>query len=185
MSNLKEPKTLTHEKMYALTTQIAILLVKTVNIWMKFIRNYLKMIKMNMPLTVIYFQLIITLKWSLMINNCEISMPKIFEDETKFSEPISENMAKFIKMGCTQKADISKFLEDGNIPENCKNWVPPLINSEIWNNLYPNVQHRDGTMQDAQKFLGLSIVPMINLAEMFKINKLELKKSFKNVCLIL
>lgn len=31
--------------------------------------------------------------------NYEISMPKIFEDDTKFSEPISENMAKFIKMG--------------------------------------------------------------------------------------
>lgn len=59
----------------------------------------------------------------------EISMPKIFEDDTKFSEPISENMAKFIKMGCIQKADLSKFLENVKIPENCKNLVPPLINS--------------------------------------------------------
>ena len=112
-------------------------------------------------------------------------MLNIFKDETTFYEPISENMATFIKMGCFQKADLSKILEDVKIPENCKHLVPPLINSEIWNNLFPNVQHRDGTMQDAQKFLGLSIVPMINLAEMFKINKLELKKSFKNVCLIL
>ena len=70
-------------------------------------------------------------------NNCEICMPKNFGDETKFSEPISENMAKFIKMGCTQKADISKFLEDVNIPENCKNLVPPLINSEIWSLIQP------------------------------------------------
>lgn len=42
---------------------------------------------------------------------CEISMTKIFEGDTTFSEPISENVAKFIKMGCTQKADLSKFLE--------------------------------------------------------------------------
>lgn len=111
--------------------------------------------------------------------NCEISMPKIFEDDTKFSEPISENMAKFIKMGCTQKADLSKFLENVKIPENCKNLVPPLINSEIWNNLYSNVQQRDRTLQDAQRILGLSIVPMINLAEMFKTNKLEMKKAKK------
>lgn len=113
--------------------------------------------------------------------NCEIFMPKIFEDDTKFSEPISENMAKFIKMGCTQKADLSKFLENVIIPENCKNLVPPLINSEIWNNLYSNVQQRDRTLQDAQRILGLSIVPMINLAEMFKTNKLEMKKAKKCV----
>ena len=43
-------------------------------------------------------------------DTCEISMPKIFEDETNFSEPISENMAKFIKMGCTQKADLSQII---------------------------------------------------------------------------
>lgn len=61
--------------------------------------------------------------------NYEISMPKIFEDDTKFFEPISENMAKSIKMGCIQKADLSKFLENVKIPENCKNLVPPLINS--------------------------------------------------------
>jgi hypothetical protein len=36
--------------------------------------------------------------------SCEISMPKSFEDEAKFSDPISENMAKFIKTCCTQKA---------------------------------------------------------------------------------
>lgn len=42
-------------------------------------------------------------------DNSEISMPKIFEDKAKFSESISENMAKFIKMGCTQKADVSKY----------------------------------------------------------------------------
>lgn len=114
-------------------------------------------------------------------DNSEISMPKIFEDETKFSESISENMAKFIKMGCTQKADVSKYLDEVKIPENCKNLVPPLINSEIWNNLFPNVQQRDKTLQDAQRILGLSIVPMISLAEMFKTNKFEMKKAKKCV----
>lgn len=84
-------------------------------------------------------------------------------------------------MGCTQKADVSKYLDEVKIPENCKNLVPPLINSEIWNNLFPNVQQRDKTLQDAQRILGLSIVPMISLAEMFKTNKFEMIKAKKCV----
>jgi hypothetical protein len=74
-----------------------------------------------------------------------------------------------------------KYLEEIKIPENCKNLVPPLINSEISNNLFPNVQQRDKILQDAQRILGLSIVPMISLAEMFKTNKLEIKKLKKCV----
>lgn len=46
---------------------------------------------------------------------CKISMPKIFEDDAKFSEPIFENMAKFMKMGCTQKSDLYKFLKNVRI----------------------------------------------------------------------
>jgi hypothetical protein len=57
--------------------------------------------------------------------SCEISMPQIFEEETKFSDPISENMAKFIKTCCTQNAEVSKYLEEIKIPENCKHLVPP------------------------------------------------------------
>lgn len=94
---------------------------------------------------------------------------------------MSENLAKFIKMGCTQKADVTKYLDEIKVPENCKNLVPPLINSEIWNNLYVNVQQRDKTIQEAQKILGLAIVPMINLAEMFKKNKFDMKQAKKYV----
>ena len=79
--------------------------------------------------------------------NAEFSMPKVFEDETKFCNLISEVMANFVKSGCTKKADISKYVEEIKIPENCKNIVPPLINSEIWNNLYPNIQQRDRTLR--------------------------------------
>lgn len=87
----------------------------------------------------------------------EFSMPKVFEDETKFCSPVSKSLAKFIKMGCTQKAEVTKYLEEIKVPENCKN----LINSEIWNNLYVNVQQRDKTIQEVQIILGLAIVPMI------------------------
>ena len=58
---------LVYEKMHALITRVVVLPVKTVNKWIKFIRNYRIMIKMNMSMTVIYFQVIMTLKWSLMI----------------------------------------------------------------------------------------------------------------------
>ena len=74
-------------------------------------------------------------------------------------------------MGCTQKGDVDEI----KIPENCKNLTPPLINPEIWNNLYVNVQQRDQTIQEAQKILGLAIVSMLKLAEMFKKNKFDMK----------
>lgn len=38
----------------------------------------------------------------------EFSMPKVFEDETKFCPPVSENLTKFVKMGRTQKTDVTK-----------------------------------------------------------------------------
>lgn len=108
-------------------------------------------------------------------------MPKVFEDETKFCSPVSKSLAKFIKMGCTQKAEVTKYLEEIKVPENCKNLVPPLINSEIWNNLYVNVQQRDKTIQEVQIILVLAIVPMINLAELFKKNKFHMKQVKKYV----
>ena len=42
-----------------------------------------------------------------------------------------------------------------------------------------NVQQRDKTIQDSQKILGLAIVPILKLAEMFKKNKFD-KKEAKN-----
>lgn len=60
--------------------------------------------------------------------------------------------------------------------------VLPLINSEIWNNLYPNIQQRDRTLQYAPMILGHLIVPMISMEEMFETNKFEIKKS-KKKCL--
>ena len=68
-----------------------------------------------------------------------------------------ENLAKFIKMGCTQKADVSKYLYEIKISENCKNLMPPLTNPEIWNNLYVNVQQRVKTIQEAQKNLCANV----------------------------
>lgn len=58
--------------------------------------------------------------------------------------------------------------------------VLPLINSEIWNNVYPNIQQRDRTLQDSSMILGLFIVLMME--EMFETNKFEIKKS-KKKCL--
>lgn len=55
--------------------------------------------------------------------------------------------------------------------------VLPLINCEIWNNVYPNIQQRDRTLQDSPMILGLFIVPMME--EMFETNKFEIKKSNK------
>ena len=105
-----------------------------------------------------------------------LEFPKIFEDQTKFSDPISESMAEFVKNACTRKADVAKFMEANLIPSNCKSLVPPLINSEVWSYLYANIQQRDKSLQDVQKVLGLGIVPIIKIAEMLKSNQIDIAK---------
>lgn len=39
-------------------------------------------------------------------------MPKVFEGETKYITLVSENLVKFVKMGSTQKADLTKDLDE-------------------------------------------------------------------------
>ncbi|CAG2235308.1 unnamed protein product [Mytilus edulis] len=105
-----------------------------------------------------------------------IELPRIFEDQTKFSDPVTESLAEFVNNACTRKADISKFLEGKQVPSNCKSLIPPTINTEIWNCLYSNIQQRDRSLQEAQKILGLSIVPMIEMAEILKGNQIDISK---------
>lgn len=39
-------------------------------------------------------------------------MPKVFEGETKYFTLVLENLVKFVKMGSTQKADLTKDLDE-------------------------------------------------------------------------
>lgn len=39
-------------------------------------------------------------------------MPKVFEGETKYFTLVSENLVKFVKMGSTQKADLTNDLDE-------------------------------------------------------------------------
>ncbi|CAG2235304.1 unnamed protein product [Mytilus edulis] len=105
-----------------------------------------------------------------------IELPRIFEDQTKFSDPVTESLAQFVNNACTRKADISKFLEGKQVPSNYKSLIPPTINTEIWNCLYSNIQQRDRSLQAAQKILVLSIVPMIEMAEILKGNQIDISK---------
>ena len=75
-----------------------------------------------------------------------LQLPKIFEDQTKFSPAVSENLAEFINSACTRKADVFASMEANSVPVNCKSLVPPLINQEILSYLYPNSQQRDKSM---------------------------------------
>lgn len=80
-------------------------------------------------------------------------------------------------MHVSEIANISKFLEDKQIPSNCKSLVPATINTKIWNCLYRNIQQRDRSLQETQKILGLlSIVPMIQMAEILRGNQIDLLK---------
>lgn len=47
-------------------------------------------------------------------------MPKVFEGETKYFTLVSENLVKFVKMGSTQKADLTKDLDEIKVPETAK-----------------------------------------------------------------
>ena len=107
----------------------------------------------------------------------DFDMPKIFEDQTKYSESVSESLADFVNSACTRKADVASFIEANQIPANCKSLVPPMINSEIWSYLYSNIQQRDRSLQEVQKTLGLAIVPMIRMAEMLKTSQFDFSKS--------
>lgn len=94
--------------------------------------------------------------------------------QTRFSDAVSESLAEFVNSACTKKADVANLIEANQIPSNCKSLVPPLINSEKWSYLYSNIQQRDKSLQEVQKMLGLSVVPMIKMAEMLKTGQIVL-----------
>lgn len=72
------------------------------------------MMKLHIMISVIFFFFFVDNDPEVIFDDesNEFSMPKVFEDETNFCSPVSESLAKFIKMGCTQKADVTKYLED-------------------------------------------------------------------------
>ena len=104
----------------------------------------------------------------------DFDLPHIFEEQTRFSDALSESLAEFVNSACTKQADVATFIEASQIPSNCKSLVPPLINSEIWSYLYSNIQQRDKRLQEVQKMLGVSVVPMIKMAEMLKTGQIDL-----------
>ena len=101
-------------------------------------------------------------------DKADFDLPQIFDEQTRFSYAVSESLPEFVNSACTKKADVANLIEANQIPSNCKSLVPPLINSEIWFYLYSNIQQRDKSHQEVQKMLGLSVVPMIKMAEMLK-----------------
>lgn len=110
-------------------------------------------------------------------DNTPLQLPKIFENETKFSAAISDDLANYVNSTCTNKADVSELLKGNLIPVNCKALVPPLINPEIWSFLYANIQQRDKSLQEVQKILGLSIAPMLRLADIFESTHIDVTES--------
>ena len=107
-------------------------------------------------------------------DKADFDLPQIFEEQTRFSDAVSESLAEFVNSACTKKADVANLIEANQIPSNCKSLVPPLINSEKWSYLYSNIQQRDKSLQEVQKMLGLSVVPMIKMAEMLKTGQIVL-----------
>ena len=81
-------------------------------------------------------------KFIIIPDNQAFELPKIFEDQTKYSAAVSDSTAEFVNMACTSKADVSKFLEEKQIPVNFKSITPPLINPEIYGAVCTPISNR-------------------------------------------
>ena len=50
----------------------------------------------------------------------DFDLPQIFEEQTRFSDAVSEPFAEFVNSARTKKADVANFIEASQIPSNCK-----------------------------------------------------------------
>jgi hypothetical protein len=50
----------------------------------------------------------------------DFDLPQIFEEQTRFSDAVSESFAEFVNSARTKKADVANFIEASQIPSNCK-----------------------------------------------------------------
>ena len=126
-------------------------------------------------------------------NNCveadefKFVVPKIFDDDVKFGDETLQNIAEMVNTIAHRKANLDEVVKDVKIPANCKNIIPPKVNSEMWTFLRRNVKSLDLVMQGVQKLLGLGMVPIIRMAEKLSKKEFEVKdlRSFTQKALII
>ena len=109
------------------------------------------------------------------VEEFEFEMPKIFEDDAKFGDAVSEKISGIVKNVCKKKSEVGEIMKQVKIPINCKDLVPPPVNQEIWNFLEKKVKSKDLNAQLVQRLLGLGLAQIVNTAETLKASKPDIK----------
>ena len=106
----------------------------------------------------------------------QYQMPRIFEDDEKYDNKVSDSIASIVQNVCKKKSDVSSYSDKYKIPVNCKSLVPPPVNMEIWQFLERKAKGEDLSCQNVQKLIGIGIVPVIKCAEMLGKKTCDLEK---------
>ncbi|XP_053408795.1 uncharacterized protein LOC123564500 [Mercenaria mercenaria] len=80
-------------------------------------------------------------------------------------DSISPSLAKLIDMTCTSACCTEDIMQKYNIPQNCDNLSPPMVNQEVWKILDKKSRSYDRMLVEIQNLVATGIVPVIKLAE--------------------
>ena len=82
--------------------------------------------------------------------------------------PISPSLASLINMACTTQCDTDELVTKYKLPSNCEMMSPPLVNSEIWNDINKRAQTYDKAFRDIQSLIASGITPIFELLDILK-----------------
>ncbi|ESO90880.1 hypothetical protein LOTGIDRAFT_163769 [Lottia gigantea] len=93
----------------------------------------------------------------------EFDIPKIFQGDDLFAKPAKDSILNLVNVATSKRVEIGKMASKYPLPVNCKRLVPPLMDGDVWSVLPKQAQAQDSSLQDVQKLIGLSIVPLLPL----------------------
>ncbi|ESO91785.1 hypothetical protein LOTGIDRAFT_163146 [Lottia gigantea] len=93
----------------------------------------------------------------------EFDIPKIFQGDDLFAKPAKDSILNLVNVATSKRVEIGKMASKYPLPVNCKRLVPPLVDGDVWSVLPKQAQAQDSSLQDVQKLIGLSIVPLLPL----------------------
>lgn len=86
-------------------------------------------------------------------------------DREDVGPAVNEQVAQLANAACNRQANTTKTLDRYKVPENYPNVRAPKVNKEIWSKLGRSMHARDFEFKEAQKVLGLGIVPLMQLTD--------------------
>ncbi|XP_046584950.1 uncharacterized protein LOC124291924 isoform X2 [Haliotis rubra] len=80
---------------------------------------------------------------------------------------VSDFIANFITMVCKSKDGVQIVAGKYKLPGNCIGLLPPRMIQDVWSILKKPTQTRDEMLQDVERWLALSVIPIVVLISMF------------------